>query len=132
MKKVTLLFGKTLSSAVETDEEFRSYPILGNALALVTYVVEMAATGKTPQRRAFEVFASPESEAVLFPNSSMLTTLSEAYRNAGRIEVNLWTEHALKVAVAVDFAFYPKGKGPWLLTLHGRVDSQYVRMLNLR
>jgi len=130
MKKVSLFFSKALDDLLKNDSEFRESPYLKYALQIIPFVIEMGVTGKAPEP-PFPLLPSAEyGMEFIFPEKDSLDLISRVYWESGRIEAHLYVDPDFPVLIAIDITFYPKGKKvEALLCLHGKVDSQYVRLL---
>ena len=141
MKKVTVFFSKKLRDVIERDEEFKKLPVLGYALNLVSYVIEMGATGYGP-KPSFPIVCPPfRSEPFLLlpqgipqEENEVVRTVMWAYQQSNRIEAHIHTG-VVPVCLSVEISFYPGKKGPGgkilpSYILKGGVDSDGVRMLD--
>jgi hypothetical protein len=131
MKKVSILFDKKLQRLLATDAEFKKILTFRHALAITSFVVEVAATGVCRQPNFPVLNGDFEVPETIRLTPSELALLTRAYKSAGRIEVWI-VPGAVEVCLALDITFYGQGKGtPKLLEIFAGVDSMAVRKFGI-
>lgn len=144
MKKVSILFSRSLQKLLSENPGFEKLPVLEYALDTVGFFVGMAATKRYPSR-SLKTLEGDEfaPNRKRFEVREMVELFTTTYRLAGRIEASIDTEFPDNVWGRVDWwtpgtcltvriTFFKPGSGaPKLLEVYVGVDSSAARKYSI-